>query len=440
MKMLEIHLGYGKEGKVLHIPEANLAGIIKPAPPKQRLAPAKALASALDDPLEGQRLQDLATGKRVCVTIEDYTRSEPHKEIVTALSERLTTASMVQFIVATGTHNPGDTRNVKLTEMITNVATSFDLNFDVDINSSRDAARFEYAGTTSRKTPVYANKKATDADIFVAAADMKPHYFAGYSAANKHFLPGICAFESVRANHCGLIKKEESNYGRHPRHYDKKRQDKPLAADMVEAMELILHGRPAYALAMINDGDILWTRFGQIEPVTREGIKRADEVYTFTVRPVRHMIVSPGGYPYDAYLYSGQRAPELCLEAVQQSGEVLWISQCADGIHTGANQQIVQDFYDAMKSDLHTLAARLDDPDVKFHTYKAYRFRRMLEKIAIYGYSNLGDEILRSIDIKPVAEPQDIIDMWLGDDPNDKILVVDKANKLAVYGADEEAD
>ena len=83
---------------------------------------------------------------------------------------------------------------------------------------------------------------------------------------------------------------------------------------------------------------------------------------------------------------------ELTLEAVQQGGEVLWLSECADGIHTGITQQVVEDFYNAMKMDLQSLSDWLDRPDVKFHMYKAYRFKRLFEKIKICGYSSLSDE------------------------------------------------
>ena len=46
----------------------------------------------------------------------------------------------------------------------------------------------------------------------------------------------------------------------------------------------------------------------------------------------------------------------------------------------------------------------------------------------------MSDEILRSVGIEPVSDPQSIVDGWLESDPDDKILVIDKANKLAVYG------
>ncbi len=433
MKLKKIDLSYGKGNKTLYIPESNLAGFLEPVSTDERLEPEEAFQAALDNPVGDTRLEELAAGKKVCVTIEDYTRSEPHREIVSALSMRLRNAGMVQYIVATGTHNPSDKRNLEIKSMIERVAADLGLNFDVAINDSTAADQFDHVGTTTRGTDVLVNKKSLDADIFVTGADMKPHYFAGYSAANKHFLPGVCAFDTTRVNHCGLIKSEKSNYGRHPWHYDEQRMDNPLAADMLDAMNLIVSGRPVYTLAMINDGGILWTQFGPIEPVTRAGIKRADEIYSFSVEPVRHLVASPGGYPYDSCLYTGIRAMELTLEAVQQGGEVLWLSECAEGIHTGSTRQVVEDFHNAMMMDLRSLTQWLDRPDVKFHMYKAYRFRRLLEKIKICGYSGLSDEILESVNIQPVSTPQSVIDAWLQNDPDDKILVVDRANKLAVY-------
>ena len=435
MDIESIDLSYGKEKRTLYIPKANLAGFIKPISPAKHFRIEEGLNSALYNTVDSIKVEDLVCGKKVCVTIEDYSRFTPYREVIQALSGRLRKAKMVQYIVATGTHNPIDERNLKIKSTIENVASSLQLNFRATLNASKEKEQFEYVGKTSRDTDVWVNKASLDADLFIIASDMKPHYFAGYSAANKHFLPGMCGFDTIRVNHCGLIKDENSSYGRHPWHYDQQRKDNPLASDMLEAMEIILDGRPAYALAIISERDsILWSQFGPIESVVRTGIKKVDEIYTFRVEPAQYMVVSPGGWPEDISMYVGQRAPELTLEAVKQGGEVLWLSECSEGIHTGEPQAVVNDFHSSMMSDLGTLSKMLDQPDVKFHTYKAYRFRRMLEKVKIYGYSSLDNEILRSVDIIPVGKPQEIIDAWIEADPNAKILMVDKANKLAIYG------
>ncbi|MDQ1316946.1 MAG: lactate racemase, partial [Candidatus Poribacteria bacterium] len=190
MENKELALSYGDRKKSLYIPEYNLAGFLKPIIPTKVYKPEEAFKSALDNPVDSQSLERLIIGKKVCVTIEDYTRSEPRKEIVSSLSKRLSKADMIQYIVVTGTHNPRDDRNLQIKSMIQKVAGELGLRFDVSINDSRAYDDFDYIGTTMRGTKIFANKKALDADIFVTGSDMKPHYFAGYSASNKHFLPG----------------------------------------------------------------------------------------------------------------------------------------------------------------------------------------------------------------------------------------------------------
>ena len=183
MKLKEISLSYGEGKKPLYISESNLAGFLKPVSTRVHHRPEEMLQFALDNPVESRRLEDLVAGKKVCVTVEDYSRSEPHREMVSALSTRMSKAAMVQYIIATGTHNPTDERNLRIESMIEEVAESCGLSFDVAINDCMDSHAFDPVGVTSRGTEVLINRKALDADIFVSAAAMKPHYFAGYSAA-----------------------------------------------------------------------------------------------------------------------------------------------------------------------------------------------------------------------------------------------------------------
>ncbi|MGB9595051.1 MAG: hypothetical protein ACPL7B_02115, partial [Candidatus Poribacteria bacterium] len=106
---------------------------------------------------------------------------------------------------------------------------------------------------------------------------------------------------------------------------------------------------------------------------------------------------------------------------------------CSLGIHTGKDQQEIDDFYCAMMKSLDELNEELDHPNVKFHTYKAYRFKRLLNKIHVYGYSKLDKSVMKNIGIEPIDNHQEVIERWLSYDPSGKILVVDKANKLAIY-------
>ena len=106
-------------------------------------------------------------------------------------------------------------------------------------------------GRTSRGTPVEVDAETEGMDAFLAVSDVKHHYFAGYSNPVKSFLPGLCSFETARANH-SLALDPGAAFGHHPWHPEAARQDNPLAEDLVEGMQLILGERPAYAVATVT--------------------------------------------------------------------------------------------------------------------------------------------------------------------------------------------
>ena len=123
---------------------------------------------------------------------------------------------------------------------------------------------------------------------------MKAHYFAGYSNALKDFLPGVCAFKTIEDNH-SMALDPKSTFGRHPYHPNPERRDNPLADDMREGMEIISKGAKVFTLSIVtNNRELVWADAGEIEPVTAGGIDVLDEIASFKVTPVSHIIVSPG--------------------------------------------------------------------------------------------------------------------------------------------------
>ncbi len=430
MGNVSVNLNYGRSTISLEIPERNLT-FLNPDLEGRNIEPAVALEEALENPIDSVALEDFVEDHKVCVLVDDSRRKEPHREIVEALSKRLVTARRILFMIATGTHDPGQEGNVEIRDMIREVASQYGLNFDVMANYSDHKADFEEVGITSRGIKVSANRFALDADVFVVASDMKPHYFGGYSSAIKNFMPGICSYETISANHCKLIAYENSHYGFHPWHYDESRRDNPIAADMLEAMELIANGRSIFLLATMSDEGLLWSRAGNMEYVTREGIMKVDELFSFSVEPSKYIVVSPGGWPFDRYFYSAQRSLELIRDVIGEDGEIILLAECIDGIHSKGNE--IEEFHDALKKGSSWLRKRLEEDKPQFYFYKAYRFRNSLENASrVYLCSSLGSA-LRDIDLIPTDDPQSIIDGWLKKDPEAKILVINKANKLAVY-------
>ncbi|MBD3408084.1 MAG: DUF2088 domain-containing protein [Candidatus Lokiarchaeota archaeon] len=285
-------------------------------------------------------------------------------------------------------------------------------------------------GTTSRGTPIIIDSEAADHDVYVALADMKAHYFAGYSNALKDFLPGICAFDTIEANH-SMALNPNSTFGKHPYHPDPKRRDNPLADDMREAMEMITKDGKAFTLSVItNAGKLVWADAGELEPVISGGIEVLDEIASFTVEPTSRIIVSPGGYPQDLSLYHAQRGLELTKNAVENGGEILFLAECRDGV---APPKAMENFYKKMLVPVDEIIESIQGK-YNLYEHKAYKFAELLNRVsAIKMFTDLDRETVESAHLVKVIDPQQVIDEWIAKDPDVKIIVLDKANKLAVY-------
>ncbi|MHA1862947.1 MAG: lactate racemase domain-containing protein [Candidatus Thorarchaeota archaeon] len=426
---MEFSVSYG-EGKVnLSIPDSNFAGIIKPKQAKPKSDLLGELKGVLTNP-QGPTLTELSKNKSVCVLVEDHTRDAPHLELVSSIVPHLKRASRVQFIVTTGSHVVNHPDNLEIVDMIRRVAEDSKLsNFDVGIHDCF-AEDLVNLGKTSRGTPVWVNSVAVGHDVYVSLSDMKAHYFAGYSNVVKNFLPGVCGFDTIEANH-SMALRPQSTFGIHPFHPDENRRNNPLADDMREGMEVITGKGTVFLLAVVTDGGkLIWAGAGQPEPVTARAMEILDESASFVVTPQTRIIASPGGYPQDKSLYHAQRAIELTKNAVLDYGEILFLAQCKDGV---APKSAIANFYDKLTLPLVDVIASIGG---KYHLYehKAFKFAELLMKVSrIMMYTDLDKETVEKVHMEKVSDPQTIIDEWVAANPSVKILVLDKGNKIAVY-------
>ena len=424
---MQVDLHYGTGAVSLHIPDKNVQEIIRPWQGEQT---SDALAN-LGETIAAQAgpFPDEIAGKRVCVLVDDGSRNEPLAEVLPHVCDILRPAESVQFLICTGTHTAETPRNEQIRCNIERIGR--DAGLTVTRIHTHDCQTDEFVdlGRTTRGTQVLVNKFAEEADAFLVVADVKVHYFAGYSNAVKNFLPGICAFRTVEQNH-SLALLDASTHGSHPWHPDPKRRDNPLAGDMVEGMELIAKGRPIYTLAMLSAGTRLaWARFGPIAEASAESFRVTDERNIRTVTPTSHLIVSPGGLANDEDLYTAQRALELNRAAILDDGEVLFLAACPDGIgaeHTLAN------FYNRLTAPLDEVIASIQQ-DYVLYSHKPYKFALMIRRLRrIWMHTQIADDLVEAAHLCPAHDPQAIVDGWLAEQPDAQIILIDGANKVAL--------
>ncbi len=426
---MKVDLHYGKTVVTFQIPRENLGEIIRPwcddhSPDNTTLLRQAMMGPAVQD------FQSEITGKTLCVLLADGTREMPFDDIFTQLFPVLRRASAVRFLLCTGTHNPDTAENSRIKQQIQTVATKERIrNFDICVHDCRQNG-FIHAGRTSFGTEVGFNAKADNAEIFLVLSDVKPHYFAGYCNPIKNFVPGICAFRTVEQNH-SLALDEKSTFARHPWHADESRRANPLAEDQIEAMELIVKDRPVYALVMVGtSGRIQWAGFGPSDKISAEAFTAADRRNLHTLGPVERLIVSPGGLPNDADLYTAQRALELTKMPVENGGEILFLAACPNGI---GEKHTLQNFYNRLTAPIDKVLKTIES-DYELFSHKAYNFARMIRCLRrIWIYSEIPDALIEAIHLHPVNCPQAVVDGWIAENPDTRITVVDGANKIALY-------
>ena len=124
------------------------------------------------------------------------------------------------------------------------------------------------------------------------------------------------------------------------------------------------------------------------------------------------------------------RALELTKNAVNDSGEILFITGCINGI---GPKKSITNFYEPLKEDIDIILNKLQDKYIMY-SHKTYKFAQLIQRMkAIHFYSELDDAEIRAIHLNPTNSPQKIVDEWIIENENVKINIFTEGNKVAVY-------
>lgn len=382
--------------------------------------------------LEAAGFAAAAAGRRVGLLLPDGTREWSPERQIPPLRGLLGGAKGIIAFLCTGTHDTQSPENLDLVRRIEGVLATLDVPAELVVNDCRTSPHRDFGGT-ARGTRIEIHERTDDCELFLTLADMKNHYFAGYSNPTKYLLPGVASKEAIRGNH-SLTLEEESRFGRHPWHPDPARRTNPLSEDLLEAFEVIVGARAHFAMTLVTSGDkILWAGGGATEEVTRRGIGIVDAIASLELPRLRYLVVSPGGHPHDESLYTAQRALELSQAALAPGGEVLFLAACANGLGPAGSRE---HFVEPLMRPLAEITAMPRD-EYTMYAHKPVKFARYLERLAaVHMTSELAPELVEGIHLAPAPEPQAVIDAWVrAAGEGDAIGFLDDASKLAIHAA-----
>lgn len=376
---------------------------LEPAAPRAAEESAALAAAALDHPIAGPPLTELARGKRrVTLLVPDATRKAELPAVLPVICARLAAAGVppgcVLVLVACGTHPAAEAD--ELAGLVGRVPAGV----TILQHDARDGASLETAGTLPTGLTVRLHRAVLQADLVVAVSALAHHYFAGFTGGPKLVFPGVAGYEEIQLNHSRVLDLQHQPPRRHPACEPGRVVGNPVAEEIRAAAGL---RSPDLALAMIRgrDGRPAWMGAGPLEAVLDQGTARVRAWYEVAAGPFERLIVSAGGHPSDHTLIQAHKALDAACRFASPGAEVLFVAACDGGPGSPAMLPFLADPTPA------AILARLTEGYVQY----GHTTLRLVEKTSLYrvaAVTELPDGLVRRLGMYPVADLQALLESW----------------------------
>ena len=278
---------------------------------------------AMKNPVGSPSLYELAKGKKKVVIIaSDHTRPVPSKVIIPNMLNEIRSASPdcdITILIATGCHR-GTTKD----ELVSKFGAEIVEKEKIYIHDCDERDMLVSIGTLPSGGECVINKLANEADLLVSEGFIEPHFFAGFSGGRKSVLPGVCARETVLANHCSeFIDNEKCRTGI--------LEGNPMHNDMVWAAKT---SRLAYIVNVIlNDKkEVIYAVAGDVEAAHKHGTDFLTQHCGANAIPADVVITTNGGYPLDQNVYQAVKGMTAAEATVKKGGIIIMLAKSNDGI------------------------------------------------------------------------------------------------------------
>ncbi|MCW8985044.1 MAG: lactate racemase domain-containing protein, partial [Thermoanaerobaculales bacterium] len=227
---------------------------LRPSAPASRDAGALT-ADALDTPLSGPSLVDIARGRKsATVIVPDATRKASLSEALPVVIERLLRAGIsdaaITVLVANGTHPAVGS------EAITSLVGPLPEAIRVVEHDSR-APDLVTVGDLRAGVPVRLHPSAVECECLVTIGTVRHHYFAGFGGGPKMVFPGVGGYREIQENHGLVLDLSGDHAVRNPGCEPGVLDGNPVAEEIARAAAL---RPPDIALCLVEgrDGGVAW--------------------------------------------------------------------------------------------------------------------------------------------------------------------------------------
>jgi lactate racemase len=329
--VMRVEMAFGKTGLALDLPEApEHPGsphwtVVEPRWAEPLTEETAAIAAALDAPVAGPSLEVLARGRSsATISVCDITRPAPNRVTLPPVLERLERAGItrdrITILIATGLHRPAPPE-----EIVSIVGDDISRHYRVENHFARQQADHRHLGETSRGTPVWIDRRFTDAGLHITLGFIEQHLMAGFSGGRKLIAPGLAYQDTIRSLH-------SPRFMRDARAVEGSIDDNPLHAELLEIAALARHDF-ALDVALAPGRKICGVFAGEPRASHAAGIAFVRERTTAWIPSLYDgAITSAAGYPLDLTFYQTVKGITAAAHVVKPGGAILVVSACTEGV------------------------------------------------------------------------------------------------------------
>ena len=389
---MKLEFGFGEGVQAVEVPDRNLLGVLMANEVPKGLTNEAEVARALAHPIGTPRLGEIVhPGEKIAIVTSDITRPCPTWRIMPALLDELYAAGCrredIALVFALGSHRhhtPEEQRKLAGERAWAEIRC-------VD----GDPSDCVHMGETDCGTPVDITRIVAEADRRICLGNIEYHYFAGYSGGAKAIMPGCSTREAIQSNHRMMVREEAhaGNLDSNPLRQDLEQAAAICGVDFIVNVVLDEHKQIVRAVA------------GDLVKAHREGCKFLDQMYLKKIDSRADIVlVSQGGAPKDLNIYQTQKALDNAKHAVKPGGTIILIGSCREGL----GEKVFEQWMLSAPTP-ESMIERIGR-DFQLGGHKAAAIAMVLKNAEIYLVSELDDDFVEKIFLKPAKSAQDALD------------------------------
>lgn len=389
---MKLEFGFGEGVQAVEVPDRNLLGVLMANEVPKGLTNEAEVARALAHPIGTPRLGEIVCpGEKIAIVTSDITRPCPTWRILPALLDELYAAGCrredIALVFALGSHRhhtQEEQRKLAGERAWAEIRC-------VD----GDPSDCVHMGETDCGTPVDITRIVAEADRRICLGNIEYHYFAGYSGGAKAIMPGCSTREAIQSNHRMMVREEAhaGNLDSNPLRQDLEQAAAICGVDFIVNVVLDEHKQIVRAVA------------GDLVEAHREGCKFLDQMYLKKIDSRADIVlVSQGGAPKDLNLYQTQKALDNAKHAVKPGGTIILIGSCREGL----GEKVFEQWMLSAPTP-ESMIERIGR-DFQLGGHKAAAIAMVLKNAEIYLVSELDDDFVEKIFLKPAKSAQDALD------------------------------